>query len=443
MLASQIPTKFPIPWGFSAGTASIRTIPTASQIPIQTGAASLTDGFPPINFVPIQAGGVPPFGEDFNGILNQITDWNQWQQMGGPITYDATFANAIGGYPRGSTLLSNSGHAIYECLADNNLTNPNASGTNWRILACLWSVQEWAATGPANVQILSLSPSPASYSQLVGIPFTVVSPGTNTGAVTLNINGMGAVPILNPGGGNLFQTQLLSGFRYQVIYIGGSFQILSPVSQPGRQLGSQRLFGSTQAYVPSLGTNAVLLEYIGGGGAGGGAIQTGAGQCSAGAGGGSGGFGRKYLTSGFSGQTITIGAGGGGVVGGTGGTGGSTSFGSICFATGGFGGTVGGPGPNSTNSLNGTGVGGSSSGGDLNCGGYSGQAAFYSATPVSGKGAGGPYGDGGSYVNGTSAGVAATNFGAAGSGGTLASSSGGPAGGGAGFQGLMIITEYS
>src|SRR5579871_5172056 len=104
MLQANIPTKFPIPWANAAGPSFIRTIPQNSQIGIQDGAASLTDGFPPLNFTAVQAGGKPPFGQDFNGILKQITQWLQWEQAGGPAPYDAAFATAIGGYPRGAVI---------------------------------------------------------------------------------------------------------------------------------------------------------------------------------------------------------------------------------------------------------------------------------------------------------------------------------------------------
>jgi len=62
MLSTSIPPKFPIPFANAAGPSFIRPIPTASQIGIQDGAASLTDGFPPDCFTPVVAGGTPPFG---------------------------------------------------------------------------------------------------------------------------------------------------------------------------------------------------------------------------------------------------------------------------------------------------------------------------------------------------------------------------------------------
>lgn len=134
MLAASIPTKFPIPWANGAGGSFVRAIPTASQIGIQPGYASLTDGFVPLNFTPIAAGGIPPFGQDFNGILKQITQWSQWAQAGGPIKYDGTFAAAISGYPRGAVIGSNLVEGnVFMSIADNNATDPDdpLTSANW------------------------------------------------------------------------------------------------------------------------------------------------------------------------------------------------------------------------------------------------------------------------------------------------------------------------
>ena len=127
MQNSNIPAKFPIPWASSAGGAFIRSVPTASQIGIQNGAASLTDGFPPLNFLPVASGGFPPFGQDTNGILKQITQWSQWQQAGGAVFYDGSFQTSIGGYPAGAIVASGAYPGVYwRSLLDNNTNNPDA-----------------------------------------------------------------------------------------------------------------------------------------------------------------------------------------------------------------------------------------------------------------------------------------------------------------------------
>jgi len=131
MQSSQIPAKFSIPWGNSAGGGYIRPIPAASQIGITNGAASLTDGFPPLNFLPVGSGGIPPFGEDFNGILNQITAWNQWQGAGGTVPYDATFSGLIGGYPKGAIVAGTATGSLFLSTIENNTNNPNSVATGW------------------------------------------------------------------------------------------------------------------------------------------------------------------------------------------------------------------------------------------------------------------------------------------------------------------------
>ncbi|RWI41581.1 MAG: hypothetical protein EOQ93_31870 [Mesorhizobium sp.] len=53
MKLSALPAKFPVAWGASASPSYIRSIPLGSQIGIVNGAASLIDGFPPLNFLPV------------------------------------------------------------------------------------------------------------------------------------------------------------------------------------------------------------------------------------------------------------------------------------------------------------------------------------------------------------------------------------------------------
>ena len=132
MLIASIPAKFPKYWAQNAGGSYIRAIPEASQIGIQAGAASLTDGFPPLTFTEVAAGGVPPFGQDANGILQQITQWNQWQNAGAPVFYDSVFSAAVTGYPQGAVLANASTLGLFWInQVDANTTDPDTGGANW------------------------------------------------------------------------------------------------------------------------------------------------------------------------------------------------------------------------------------------------------------------------------------------------------------------------
>ena len=88
MQLSNAPGKLLLPF---ANAGAKNTIPTASQIGITAGAASLTDGFPPLTRTPIAAGGVPPSGLDMNGILYALSAALRWAAAGGGYAYDAAF----------------------------------------------------------------------------------------------------------------------------------------------------------------------------------------------------------------------------------------------------------------------------------------------------------------------------------------------------------------
>lgn len=172
MLRSSIPTRFLLAWAANAAGAFIRTVPVASQIGLQDGAASYNDGFVPDNFAPLAGGGVPPFGQDFNGVLNEMTTWDQWYQAGAYIPYDATFATPVGGYPRGAILDSAIlvGAQWYSTV-DSNLTDPDDPLTS----------SGWARAGiPAGVPLQFLTSAlPPGFVAMNGL--TIGSASSNAG----------------------------------------------------------------------------------------------------------------------------------------------------------------------------------------------------------------------------------------------------------------------
>jgi hypothetical protein len=132
MQRSDIPVKFAVVWGEDAAGGTIRTVPVNPTG--QAGAASVSGGFGSLNFVQVAAGGVPPFGQDINGVLQVIYEWSQWAQAGGAQPFDGTFAGEIGGYPKSSLLPAASQAGIWYNLADNNAENPDTGGANWILI---------------------------------------------------------------------------------------------------------------------------------------------------------------------------------------------------------------------------------------------------------------------------------------------------------------------
>lgn len=120
------PSKIPVPF---ADIGLKNTIPAASDN--TTGKAGFDKGFPERTMLSKAAGGIPPSGMDFNGILYDITSAVRYMQAGGRPTYDAVFAAAIGGYPAGAVLISNDGSSVFQNTAAGNVEDPNSGGAGW------------------------------------------------------------------------------------------------------------------------------------------------------------------------------------------------------------------------------------------------------------------------------------------------------------------------
>jgi hypothetical protein len=193
MSQSSVPTKVPTTWGSSAPAGNITCpMPTASQISITAGRASWTDGFPPLNFLPISGGGVPPFGQDYNGVLCQLSQWTRWQNAGATVVYDATFSSAVGGYPKGAVLQNASNaYCVWISQADNNSSDPDTGGANWTG-ACPGAGVGGTSTGSGNAQVIAATPfvlqATAKVCWIAGF--------TNTGATQINVNGAGLTNVL-------------------------------------------------------------------------------------------------------------------------------------------------------------------------------------------------------------------------------------------------------
>jgi hypothetical protein len=461
MQLSSLPAKIAAIFAASAAPTSKNTIPLTQAGILQPGQASFDVGFPAVTMQPAASGGLNPYGQDFNGILNAVTAVEMWQSAGGFFPYDATFASSVGGYPKGSILSRVAGTGFWLCTTDNNSTNPETGGAGWITFAADWTTG--VDTGAANAALVNYTPVVTTL--VDGMVLWFKAAAANTGATTLNVNGLGAKPVVGGAHAALQGGEIVVNGKCQVVYnatlssfvliecSGAALQIAPGTqSQHALQLGqatgrfiARRVFTSTQIYTPTPGTNFVDVLVQGAGGGGGGSQSTGVAQAASGAGGGGGGFAKKRITSGFSGVTITLGQGGaGGVTTANGVAGGTSSFGALVSATGGSGGSYG-PQQSVASSVSYT-LGFANSGigslGDFNGRGGWGGWAFYATNPQSGKGGSSYFGEGGLWVTGYATGGNADVYGGGGAGANSPPSQGG-ATGGAGYQGVVIVEEYS
>lgn len=130
MQLADAPVKIVVPF---AADGNKNIIPVPSQIPVTPGAASWTDGFPPITMVDPVDGGIGPSGFDFNGVFNALSALARWTNAGAGFTYDASFAATVGGYPVGARVLRADHSGYWFNLVDGNASNPDAGGAGWVI----------------------------------------------------------------------------------------------------------------------------------------------------------------------------------------------------------------------------------------------------------------------------------------------------------------------
>ncbi|WP_257755199.1 hypothetical protein [Burkholderia glumae] len=165
MQSTQTPTLVPLAF---AANGTKNAIPENSQIGITPGAASLNDGFPPLTMTPIAAGGVPPSGADFNGVLNLITQSIRWAHGGGSYAWNSGFANDanVAGYPKGSVLMRADLTGFWISTTEGNATNPDAtdgSAAGW-VPGYNYGVTVVSGLTNANV---TLSPLQAAKSRIL------------------------------------------------------------------------------------------------------------------------------------------------------------------------------------------------------------------------------------------------------------------------------------
>ncbi|CAD6548579.1 hypothetical protein LMG28727_04855 [Paraburkholderia kirstenboschensis] len=222
-----------------------------------------------------------------------------------------------------------------------------------RFLCAAFAAFTSLAFGATLTPVQLLNPAGSSSGQVIVSTGASTAPGwANVAATALT----GITPVANGGTGlaTLAQYNVLAGNATGNVAAigpgtagwvltsngGSSFPSFQAIpTQTGRLLNVQ-VFSSGGTYTPTAGTSKVIVEVQASGGGGGGVSATGAGQAALAQSGGAGAYAKVLITSGFSGATITMPAGGAAGTAGAnaGATASAASFGSIVSCPGGIGG---------------------------------------------------------------------------------------------------------
>jgi hypothetical protein len=204
-------------FGKSADPTTITLpVPNASPGPPAPNRASFDTGFPAINFQPITAGGQPPSGKDFNGVLYMLSQYALSMQGGQAIVqYDAATAAAIGGYPVNALLAKESGFGYWLSIVDANMTDPDGGGS-----------AGWSSLTPDPVKDLQLALATGTYNNYDPVGFdgsvgfldispagSVIITGIEAGEdgqylIVTNLSGSQTVQLNSLDGGSLAQNQM-------------------------------------------------------------------------------------------------------------------------------------------------------------------------------------------------------------------------------------------
>ena len=80
-------------------------------------------------------------------------------------------------------------------------------------------------TGSANAYILNFSASFSAYAD--GIIIYWIPANTNSGASTINVNGLGVVNLVNPDGSALVAGEIIANQPAQILFKAGAFQVIT------------------------------------------------------------------------------------------------------------------------------------------------------------------------------------------------------------------------
>ncbi|MEQ5183192.1 hypothetical protein ABN222_01530 [Providencia alcalifaciens] len=111
---------------------------------MDSNQATWDQGFGQITMLPVAAGGLPPKGQDFNGIINQISENIVYQSQGGRFKFSPEYAESIGGYPKGAILQSDDEKKEYQSLIDNNKVNFNTTSNisaSWELIGSKYAIK--------------------------------------------------------------------------------------------------------------------------------------------------------------------------------------------------------------------------------------------------------------------------------------------------------------
>ncbi|CCH57761.1 tail fiber protein [Acinetobacter phage AP22] len=115
------------------------------------------EGAPLITMTKIEDGGKAPKGQDFNGVLNALSEHVIYGQNGNRYTWSQDVVDEFGGYALGAIVQSNDTTKEFRSLIANNTVNPNNGlGGAWEVYSGQGSIPTATSTTAGITKVLNV-----------------------------------------------------------------------------------------------------------------------------------------------------------------------------------------------------------------------------------------------------------------------------------------------
>lgn len=115
------------------------------------------EGAPLITMTKIEDGGKAPKGQDFNGVLNALSEHVIYGQNGNRYTWSQDVVDEFGGYALGAIVQSNDTTREFRSLVANNTANPNNGlGGVWEVYSGQGSIPIATSTTAGVTKVLNV-----------------------------------------------------------------------------------------------------------------------------------------------------------------------------------------------------------------------------------------------------------------------------------------------
>lgn len=174
------------------------------------------DGSPLITMTKIEDGGKAPKGQDFNGVLNVLSEHAIYSQNGGRYTWAQDIVDEFGGYQLGAIVQSNDTTREFRSLAPNNTVNPN-NGLDgvWEIYSGQGSIPVATSTTAGITRVLNVLNSTEVGAALSAAQGKVLNDIFAAFSGSLATNGGCTIRLGNTGQNLILKWGLISNVTFQ------------------------------------------------------------------------------------------------------------------------------------------------------------------------------------------------------------------------------------